>query len=161
MSDKLPEQVSDIDIIRIIQGEGKRCYCHSPRFVLREDTRTVYCRQCGAQMDAYRALERLARGWDEVNAQVHRLLKERQELLDWQPHRILVKEINDTLTHRATQNMIPVCPHCGEGIEYQELLQGDGWIGVWPRGNGAHGNLRRKEGISHDDLAHGNYHGND
>lgn len=123
MSDDLPEKVSDIDIIRIMRATGKRCLCPQPKYVLLSDTRTVYCRQCGAQMDAFEALRKLAQNWDIVRSQVNRLLEERKALLEWQPHRVAMKEINDSFTHKATQNMIPVCPHCHHGVELTELVK--------------------------------------
>lgn len=121
--DELPNKVTDIDVIRIMAGEGKKCYCLAPRLLLKRDTRTVYCQQCGAQMDAFAALEKLANRWQFVHAQVEQLLDERRKLLDWHPHRVAVKAIHDALTHKASQNLIPVCPHCHEGIEYAELTR--------------------------------------
>ncbi|WP_053958403.1 hypothetical protein [Sulfobacillus thermosulfidooxidans] len=118
----LPPRVADIDLIRILKAEGTRCTCVTPRLLLKEDTRTVYCRNCGAQMDAYDALKKLALHWDEVNRQQQRLLEERQALLNWQPWRLAARELVDTMTKKGTQNLIPVCPHCGEGIEYQDLI---------------------------------------
>ena len=58
--------------------------------------------------------------------QVQRLLDERRQLLDWQPHRVAVREIHDAFTHKAEQNLIPVCPHCHQGIEYAELTRA--WV---------------------------------
>lgn len=119
----LPDKVPDIDLIRIMRSVGKECYCPQPKYVMDQDTRTVYCRKCGAQMDAFRALEKLARNWELVRSQVNRLLEERQALLAWEPHRVAMKEINDHFTHKATQNMIPVCPHCDRGIELLDLVK--------------------------------------
>jgi hypothetical protein len=122
--DTLPEKVSDIDILRILKGRGKQCYCSSPRFVLRRDTRTVYCRRCGAEMDAFEALTRLAMNWDAVNQEVNRLLEERKALLAWQPHRIAARRLVEVMTRKGSANLIPVCPHCGRGIEYEALTHG-------------------------------------
>lgn len=123
-TDELPDKVVDIDILRTVRAKGIKCYCSTPRYVLEEDTRTVYCRQCGARMDAFEALRQLARHWDTVRHEVQRLLDQRRALLDWQPHRVAARELADTMIHKGTANLIPVCPHCGNGIEYTDLARG-------------------------------------
>lgn len=122
MIEDLPEKIADIDILRIVHARGKKCYCHSPRFVMEADTRTVYCRECGAQMDAYEALRRLASNWNTVQSQVQRLRDQYTELLAWNPRRRVVKEIERRLTHKWSENEIPTCPHCHESFEVEDLL---------------------------------------
>lgn len=127
MTEDLPEKIADIDILRIVHARGKKCYCHSPRFVMEADTRTVYCRECGAQMDAYAALKRLADNWDTVQSQVQRLRDQYAALLAWSPRRRLVKEIENKLTHKWSQNEIPTCPRCHTAFEIEELLTTE-WV---------------------------------
>ncbi len=121
-NENMPEKVTDIDILRIVHARGKKCYCRSPRFVMEEDTRTVYCRECGAQMDAYEALRRLANHWESVQSQVQQLRDQYTALQAYQPRRRVVKDLERRLTHKQYQHQIPTCPRCHEGFEVSELL---------------------------------------
>lgn len=121
MPDKLPDKIKRIDVLRVERGLMKGCHCHTMNLTLDQDTRLVFCDDCGAIVEPFDALYRMARSWERAADQIEALLKQRQELLNWKPHLVALREVERTYRGGS---MIPYCPHCGRGILAEELARG-------------------------------------
>lgn len=67
---ELPEQIKHIDIIRIEYGRKKICSCSTPQYEIDYANRLVLCTDCGAVVDPFEALYKLARHYDRINSQL-------------------------------------------------------------------------------------------
>ena len=127
--DQLPENIVQIDALRITRAIGKRCKCtrHYKRYTVDPDNREVTCSDCGAVVDAFDAMLNMAEGRTALHEQTRALWAQRHALETWKPHLTAMKRLNDHFARQATRNMVPCCPHCGRGIEYAELGTGT-WV---------------------------------
>lgn len=127
--DELPDNVLQIDALRITRAVGKRCKCKRryKRFTVDPDNREVTCSDCGAVVDAFTAMLNVAEGLTEAGRQLKAVLAQKRELEEWKPHLVAIKQLNDHFTHQHSRGMLPCCPHCGRGIEYLELGAGT-WV---------------------------------
>jgi hypothetical protein len=121
MSDRLPDNIKRIDVLRIERGLMKSCRCLNPHYLLDNDNRIVYCKDCGAIVDPFEALCEIARGWKRIEDQVRSLLNQRKELIDWKPHLVALRKVEKTY---RSGKYIPSCPHCRKGILAEELATG-------------------------------------
>ena len=127
--DQLPENVVQIDALRITRAVGKRCQCtrRYKRYTVDPDNREVTCSDCGARVDPFEAILNVAEGKTALQEQTRALLDQRQALEQWKPHRVAMKRLDEHFGYRFYADMIPCCPHCGRGIEYTELGSGT-WV---------------------------------
>jgi hypothetical protein len=72
-------------------------------------------------VDPFEALKNIANDIERWNREVQSLLKQRRELLDWQPHLIALREVEKT--YRGGK-YIPFCPHCKRGLLVEDLTAG-------------------------------------
>lgn len=118
---KLPDKVKHIDIIRIEYGRKKICDCISPHYEIDYTNRLVLCADCGAVVDSFEALYRLAGNYDRINSQLDMARKQAEELRNYNPRRRVLKELEWRMG-RGENTMIPSCPHCHEPFELEDLL---------------------------------------
>lgn len=116
-----PEKIKHIDIIRIEYGRKKICSCSTPRYEIDYANRLVLCTDCGAVVDPFEALYKLARHYDRINSQLDMARQQAKELRNYQPRRRVLKELEQRMS-RGDNTMIPTCPHCHEPFELEELL---------------------------------------
>ncbi len=120
--DKLPDNIKRIDILRIEKSMSKLCRCHEPRYELDTANRLVYCQDCGAIVDPFDALSKLAWKYEHLNNQVASLLEQAKEIQNYKPHLRVFKGLEKS--YRATKySMVPVCPHCGQGFDFKDINQ--------------------------------------
>lgn len=118
---ELPEKIKHIDIIRIEYGRKKICSCSTPHYEIDYANRLVLCTDCGAVVDPFEALYKLARRYDRINSQLDMARQRAEELRNYQPRRRVLKELERRMG-RGDNTMIPTCPHCHEPFELEELL---------------------------------------
>ncbi len=118
---ELPEKIKHIDIIRIEYGRKKICSCSTPHYEIDYANRLVLCTDCGAVVDPFEALYKLASHCERINSQLDMARKQAEELRNYQPRRRVLKELEQR-TSRGDSTMIPTCPHCHEPFELEGLL---------------------------------------
>lgn len=118
MSDKLPDKVIDLKVLRINRNIGKRCKCLDKTFVVDPDNREVHCSKCGSKVDPFDAMYYLAANHEQLMDEVKRLLEQRREILNYKPWLLEVRELE---RRYRGKKMLPCCPHCGRGFYLNEL----------------------------------------
>lgn len=119
--DELPKKVKYIDIVRIEYGRKKICDCIPPHYEIDYKNRLVLCTDCGAVMDPFDALYRMALRYESINSQLDMVQRQAEELKNYQPRRRVLKELEWRMS-RGENTMVPSCPHCHEPFELEELL---------------------------------------
>lgn len=118
--DRLPDKVKRIDVLRVEYGKRKLCECFNPHYEIDHQNRLVHCTDCGAIVDPFEALEKIARHYERIGEQVETLLEQRREIANYKPHLVVIKELERR--YRAQHfSMVPCCPHCGEPFDLPEL----------------------------------------
>jgi len=123
MSD-LPEKVLRYDIIKVDRQRKKLCQCHllhTPHYVIDSQNRVVECADCGAIIDPFEAMFRLALSHERQNAHWEAVLEQRRQIANYKPHLVVIKELERKYrSHKFS--MLPSCPNCGENFELEEIL---------------------------------------
>lgn len=120
---RLPDKVVSIDFLRIAHGAGKTCKCGDFRFDLDPASRKAFCRGCGAEVEPFEALHRLCRHYERINEDQQRLLEQRNEIQNYKPWLIELREL-ERMSQRG--KMLPTCPHCHKPMTFRDIH-----YGVW------------------------------
>lgn len=122
MEYKLPDKVIPIELVRINRNIRKICSCENPQYDVDPNNRMVWCRDCGASIDPFDAIYNLAKRGHEMEEENQRLLEQRRQILNYQPHLVVFKSLE---RQYRSKEMAPVCPNCGKGFLFEKIT---GWI---------------------------------
>jgi tryptophan 2,3-dioxygenase len=116
--DELPKKVLRIDVIKVEYGRRKLCECMNPHYEIDYQNRTVTCVDCGAIVEPFEALYRFAQNCLNLNEQVESILEQRQQLLNWKPRLVLMRQFAEQYASGHGRNsMVPCCPNCGKPFD--------------------------------------------
>lgn len=115
--DNLPEKVMRIDVLRIEHNSQTQCRCKKPIYELDTHNRFVYCAECGAIVDAFDALYKMAKDYDSINRDVEMALRQAKELATYKPH---LRRLRDIEQHH-NKNLYPLCPNCSKAIRIENI----------------------------------------
>lgn len=124
--------MSDIirfDIARIQRDRKKLCQCGNPHYDIDIANRIVECRDCGAVMDAFDVLVRLAERGEQIERLEKTMLEKAKaygEMASDEFNRMIKSRIFRDMQSHYRKNMFPVCPECGEPFDPVK-------IGSWTR----------------------------
>lgn len=118
MSDKLPDNVKRIDVLRIEYGMKKLCQCNNPHYMVDYQNKLVHCTDCKAIVDPFEALCNIARHYDNLGDQVEHLLKQRREIANYKPWLLVFRNLERE--YRGKQ-MLPICPECKEPFYFEHI----------------------------------------
>lgn len=121
-------KVIDIGDIRVARGLARRPYsgCLHRRLVYDNNERRIWCKDCERDVEAFYAFVGLV----EPYASAIKELERKQEILteaqNFSVRSLAAKEIDKAWRHK---NMIPSCPHCGNGLFPEHFKNGCGLVG--------------------------------
>jgi hypothetical protein len=92
--------------------------CPHKNLVMDENGHTVRCEDCNTQLSAHYVLGMIL---SEYNRSVSRLQRDAEELRK-QAQKNLHLRVTQNLERIWRGNMVPCCPHCGEGILLSDNL---------------------------------------
>lgn len=124
MSEKLPDKIIDIDVVRANWNFKKKCTCQDRTFVLDPKNREIHCGQCGEIVDPFDAMLELANHYERINNQLHLIYNQKKELDNYKPHLKIIKELE---SQYRSKRLIPNCPVCGEPFYLEEIRSWTGW----------------------------------
>lgn len=114
----LPEVVFNLELLRLDHQAKKHCEHTSAKILVDQVNHFVHCGECGAILDPFAALVRVAKSYEDVQKGVKLLLEQRKEIAAYKPHLKIIKQIEQDYRGRK---MLPCCPHCGEAFYLEEL----------------------------------------
>jgi hypothetical protein len=120
MDEKLPDNIVPITALRIKYDKVQKCTCNNRSFEVDITNKEVLCAGCGAVVNPFDAIKEIAFHHEQMNREVEALLNQRKQILSWKPHLLAVREL-ERIYRGGT--MLPCCPHCGRGVEANELLR--------------------------------------
>lgn len=116
MPDK--EKIVSIDVLRINRQRKKICECERPLYELDCQNRLVYCRLCGAIVDAFDALYKVAMHTKEINEDIRRAIENKKILEAYKPY---LKEAKRYEKMMKEKDMLPKCPKCNKAFNWNEV----------------------------------------
>lgn len=123
------DRVVTLDMLRVVRGAHKLCYCRKPRSFL-VDEAGVYCKACGAPVDPHAAIWELAQNHERLAAEAEKLRALKRDLETWHPQRAAVKRMEHEIRKR------PNAPEGGEGRDDERQEWSDDASGnAQPRGD--------------------------
>jgi transcription initiation factor TFIIIB Brf1 subunit/transcription initiation factor TFIIB len=122
MTDKLPDKIVNIGVLRINHNSRKICTCDNRTFTIDTKNRIVTCNQCGAIIDPFEVLIDITEHWERMEERTQRLLEQRREIENYKPWLIVIRDLE---RQYKGKQYLPVCPHCDKAFYLEELVR---WV---------------------------------
>jgi hypothetical protein len=120
--EELPKELFNIEILKTKINAKKLCNCYDRKFEVDPINKFVSCTKCGAIIDPFEAIYEIARSRERIVEENKRLLDQRQEIKNYKPHLLVIKNLEK---HLRSGDMLPTCPHCDKPFELGKL---DHWV---------------------------------
>lgn len=115
---ELPDIVFNLELLVLDYQAKKHCTCEGANIRIDGVNRLVHCGECGAVLEPFEALKRVAQNYEAVRKDTEHLLAQRKQIASYKPHLVTIKRIEQ---HYRGRKMLPVCPHCREAFYLEEL----------------------------------------
>ncbi|MBP3463812.1 MAG: hypothetical protein J6K45_04960 [Clostridia bacterium] len=112
------EKIVSIDVLRINHKRKKICECERPLYEVDCKNRLVYCEICGAIVDAFDAIYKVAMHVEEINEDIKRAIENKKILETYKPH---LKEARRYERMMRAKDMLPKCPKCNKAFNWNEV----------------------------------------
>lgn len=131
------DNIIQIDAVRIERNRPRKCVCKVRKYTIDPTNREVTC-ECGIVHDPFEAFLDIARHYERINDQQHRMDDQRKEWMKQKPHSVLFKQLEQ---HYRRGTMWPVCPKCGDAFDFCEITEWYNSEFIKRRKQGIHGRL--------------------
>jgi hypothetical protein len=116
---ELPDNIKRFDILKVEHGINKLCQCYgTPRYTLDTRNRLVYCDDCGAIVDPFEALSKVASHYEYFAEESQHMLEQRRQLLNWKPWLLVFRNLERS--YRSKENL-PCCPECKKPFYFEHI----------------------------------------
>lgn len=115
---ELPDNIKRIDVLRLEKAIQKPCDCMTYHYLIDSANKLVYCRDCGAIVDPFTALQRIAFHYEHLGDQVQGLLDQRKAIVNWKPWLLVFRNLESE--YRGGK-MLPCCPDCGKPFYFEKI----------------------------------------
>jgi len=119
--DRLPDKIIDFTVLKIKYDRQKICQCPNPTYIIDYENKFVTCSQCGAYIDPFDALVCLASKPEKFRRETEMLLKQRQEIINYKPHMIVFRNLEQQYHKGKHGRMLPSCPRCGKPFKFEDI----------------------------------------
>lgn len=117
----MEQKIIDMDVLRINKNCRKICKCQKPHFEIDVVNRAVQCKDCGAYIDPFEALRRLADRGEELSEYQRRAIEKCKFYSDEANREIgrmcKNRKFKDMERSYLKDGLHPVCPHCDRTID--------------------------------------------
>lgn len=117
----MDKQIIDMDVLRINKNCRKICKCEKPHFEIDTTNRAVQCKDCGAYIDPFEALTRIARFGEELSEYQQRAIEKCRTYREEADKEILRmcknRKFKDMERSYLHDGLHPICPHCEKTID--------------------------------------------
>lgn len=114
-------QIINMDILRINKNCRKICKCENPHFEIDTTNRAVQCKDCGAYIDPFEALCRLADRGEKLSEYQHKAIEKcnfyGNEANKEFRRMCKNRKFKDMERSYLKDGLHPVCPHCNQTID--------------------------------------------
>lgn len=120
------DNIISFDLLKIEHGREKICKCNPPRLIIDEQNRIVTCESCGATLDGFEALMKLANHLDKINeyeTAAREKVNTYAKLADQEHRRRMKNKVFKDMDEFYRNNMYPYCPKCGKIINPIEITR--------------------------------------
>lgn len=120
------ENIVSFQLLRIEKNHRKICTCNPPQYEIDTTNRIVVCKKCGAIVDSFEALTRIADHVSEYEEYQKKAREKANAYMEFanQEHRRRMKYAAFRDMDKQYQNdMLPICPRCNMAFEPMEIMQ--------------------------------------
>ena len=118
------DKLVSFTLFKVEKGREKLCKCNPPRLTIDEQNRIVTCELCGATLDGFDALMRVADYLDKLH-EYETFVKEKantyRKLADKEWNRRIKNAVFKDMDKQYQNGMYPYCPKCREMINPIEI----------------------------------------
>lgn len=117
-------------LLRVERGRGKICKCQFPHFEIDCANRIVICQDCGAVLDPFDALERVAAHMElyaEYQEKALCKVKAFGKLADKEFRRRMRNKAFKEMDANYQKGLLPICPECEQVFDPMRIAR-------WTRG---------------------------
>lgn len=114
----LPENIKRFDVLKVEYAKKKLCECYTARYEIDYQNRLVYCQDCGAIVDPFEALRKLADYYNNFAEQSEYLLNQRKQIINWKPWLLVFRDLE---SQYRSKEMLPCCPECGKPFYFERI----------------------------------------
>lgn len=125
--DGLPNKIIQFDVIKVNRDCRKICTCRENQYELDAKNRIVKCMTCGAILDPFDVLERLADYGSDLQKELDTMFAQAEELRNYKPYLKIIKKIESIYRAGGRYDLMPVCPKCHKPFDLSEL-QHTQWV---------------------------------
>ena len=114
------DKVISFELLRVERGREKICKCNPPRLVIDEQNRIVTCKSCGATLDGFEALMKLANHLDKIHEYETAMLERtnaHKKLADKDWKRYRMNRVFKEMDEKYHGGLYPYCPKCEQMID--------------------------------------------
>lgn len=136
MSDQLPDNLVQINSLRINRNAKLKCTCEDPHYEVDVKNQIVRCTKCEVLISPFAALIRIADSVSELHREVERLYEQRKEIAAYKPYLVVIKKLEQYYRGRKD---LPCCPRCNKPFYLENI---DTWMNA---------TIAEKRGLLRDD----------
>lgn len=111
-------KIGDFSILEKKRGWNSK-ECNHRTIAFDDNGQIVTCCDCGQQISAYWALKEFSSFWEKLTEQLKHKENKLKEEKAANLHRIAARKVDKEWQRK---DMVPCCPHCGEGISPEDGL---------------------------------------
>jgi hypothetical protein len=104
--------------LTINHNKRKNCECDTPAYEVDSVNREVSCKKCGAIVEPFEAIYKIAKHYEKLQEEVNRLLEQKKELAGYKPWLLTIRKLEKECRNGI---MVLGCPHCHKGILFEEM----------------------------------------
>ena len=104
-----------LDLVKINRGREKLCKCVAPHFEIDTENRIVLCQKCGAILDPFEALVKLAEHPEkmvEMQKQMQERIKAYKEEVEQERSKMIKSKVFREMQRHYNAGLFPYCPEC-------------------------------------------------
>lgn len=122
--EQLPDKILNFTTLKIRHDIDKICQCAYPTYEIDLKNRLVTCSQCGAYTDPFDALVCLAQKPERWNRELNRLIAQRKQIVNYKPHLLVFRRLEEQYRKTKSGQMLPICPKCNQLFKFENIA---GW----------------------------------
>lgn len=114
------------DHVKINRGREKLCKCSAPHFEIDTENRIVLCQNCGAILDPFEALVKLAEHQEkmvETQKRMQERIKAYREEAEQERTKMIKSKVFREMQKHYNAGLFPYCPECKKRFDPTKIKE--------------------------------------
>lgn len=122
----MENEIISFRLAKIEKGREKLCQCNPPHYEIDVVNRIVTCADCGATIDAFDALVKLAERFELLEEAQTKMIEKAKVYGEWADRefkRMRKNQVFSNMTRIQESGLYPICPKCAEPIDPADIRE--------------------------------------